>query len=160
MASWPRSQREVGLPRRLRPFHRFSKPLAWVWGGIFLGVFTSVGSSWLITKSFDPTGTPLGWLASHPWITLPSLFLLGLLTLLARLASSQEQDSASAFTLTLTPKLRLQLIGEFDKEYSRLLASSLQGQVTLKLDLQERTDVTAPSASLVFQRLESGILIL
>src|SRR5258708_39349470 len=90
MASGSDSQRDVVLPRWMRPFHRCWNPLAWIWGGLFFGVFVNVGSSWLTSKSFDLSGTPLGWGIEHPWITIPLLLLLGFLTLLARLAVSQD----------------------------------------------------------------------
>src|SRR5712692_8690850 len=90
------------LPRWIRPVHRCWKPLTWIWGALLLALFVNVGSSWLIAKSFDPTGTPLGWLASHLWITLPPLFLLVLLTLLAGLASLQENAVSPVSPLALT----------------------------------------------------------
>ena len=96
MISGSRSPHDFVLPRWIRPFHRCWKPLTWIWGAILIGVFINVGSSWLIAKRFDPTGTPLGWLASHLWITLPPLFLLVLLTLLAGLASLQENAVSPA----------------------------------------------------------------
>ena len=156
MVSGSRSPHDFVLPRWIRPLHRCWKPLIWIWGVIFLGGFINVGSSWLIAKSFDPTGTPLGWLVSHLWITLPPLFLLVLLTLLSGLASLQENAVSPASPLTLTPKQRLQFIRGFQQEYSSRLASSLQEQVALELHLQERTDVIASSASLVFHQLETG----
>src|SRR5947209_6321669 len=147
MASRSGWRRDVVLPRWIRPFHRCWKPLSWIWAAIFLGAFINVGSSWLITKHLDLGGTPLGWGVDHPWITLPPLLLLVLLTLLARLASLQEHAVPPASPLTLTAKQRLQFIRGFKQEYTSRLVSSLQGQVTLELHLQERTDVIASSAS-------------
>src|SRR5258708_1008440 len=156
MASGSDSPRDVVLPRWMRPFHRCWKPLAWIWGGLFFGVFVNVGSSWLTNKNFDLSGTPLGWGVKHLWIKLPPLFLLVLLTLLAGLASLQEHAVSPVSPLTLTLKQRLQFIRGFQQEYSNRLASSLQGQVALELHLQERSDVIASSASLVFHHLETG----
>jgi hypothetical protein len=156
MASGSRWQRAFVLPRWIRPFHRCWKPLAWIWGSLLCGIFINEVSSWLGAKSFDLTGTPLGWLVSHPWITLPPLLLLVLLTLLAGLAWWQEHAVSRASFLMLTPKQRLQFIRGFQQEYTSRLASSLQGQVTLELHLEERTDVIASSASLVFYHLETG----
>src|SRR3989442_553913 len=107
-------------------------------------------------KNLDISGTPLGWAVDHPWITLPPLLLLMLLTLLAGLASLQDNAVSPALSFRLTPKQRLQFIRGFQQEYTSRLASSLQGRVTLELHLQERTDVIASSASLVFHHLESG----
>src|SRR5712691_10647863 len=91
MAPVPNSPRYIiVLPRWIRPFHRGWKPLAWLWVAIFLSVFVNVGSSWLTTKIFDLGGTPLGWALDHPWITLPPLLLLLLLTGLSGLAWLQE----------------------------------------------------------------------
>lgn len=56
----------------------------------------------------------------------------------------------------LTTKLRLQFIRGLEQEYRSRLASSLQGQVVLELNLQGRTDVVASSAHLVFRHLETG----
>ena len=156
MVSRSRLPQNFVLPRWIRPFRHCWKPLIWIWGALFLGVFINVGSSWLLARRFDPTGTPLGWLASHLWITLLLLFLLLLLTLLARFASLQERAASPASSLALTHKQRLQFIGGFQQEYSSRLASSLQGQVALELHLQERTDVIASSASLVFHHFETG----
>jgi predicted NACHT family NTPase len=156
MTSRSGSQRDVVLPRWIRPFHRCWKPLAWIWGGLFFGVFINVGSSWLSNKNFDMSGTPLGWGVNHLWITLPPLLLLVLLTLLAGLASMQEHAGPPASPLTLTPKQRLQFIRGFQQEYISRLTSSLQEQMALELHLQERSDVIASSASLVFHHLETG----
>ena len=156
MASGSRSPHALVLPRWIRPLHRCWKPLIWIWGALLLSAFINVGSSWLIAKRFDPTGTPLGWLAGHLWITLPPLFLLVLLTLLAGLASLQENAVSLAASPMLTSKQRLQFIRGFEQEYTSRLASSLQGQVALELHLQERTDVIASSASLVFHHVETG----
>src|SRR5260370_36798580 len=156
MASGSDSPRDVVLARWMRPFHRCWKPLDWIWGGLFFGVFVNVGSSWLTNKNFDMSGTPLGWGVKHLWITLPPLLLLVLLTLLAGLASLQEHVVSPASSLALTPKQRLQFIRGFQQEYTSQLLSSLQGQVTLELHLQERTDVIASSASLVFHHFETG----
>ena len=132
MVSRSRLPQNFVLPRWIRPFRHCWKPLIWIWGALFLGVFINVGSSWLLARRFDPTGTPLGWLASHLWITLLLLFLLLLLTLLARFASLQERAASPASSLALTHKQRLQFIGGFQQEYSSRLASSLQGQVALR----------------------------
>src|SRR5260221_2047759 len=156
MTSGSGSQRDFVLPRWIRPFHRYWKPLAWIWGGLLFGIFINVGSSWLTNKNFYRSGTLLGWGVQHLWIKLPPLFLLLLLTLLAGLASWQEHVVSPASPLTLTPKQRLQFIRGFQQEYSSRLASSLQGQVALELHLQERTDVIASSASLVFHHFETG----
>ncbi|GHO70482.1 hypothetical protein KSC_093740 [Ktedonobacter sp. SOSP1-52] len=156
MLSESHSPRGVVLLRWIRSFQRCWKPLTWIWGGLLFGVFINIGSSWLTTKNFDLSGTPLGWGIDHLWITLPPLLLLMLLTLLARLASLQEQLVSPASSLTLTPRQRLQFIRGFQQEYTSRLASSLQGQVTLELHLQERADVIASSASLVFHQLETG----
>lgn len=140
----------------IRPFRHWWKPLAWIWGALILGVIVNDGSSWLITKNFDISGTPLGWGIDHPWIMLPSLSLLGLLTGISGLAVFQERAVSPASPLTLTPKQRLQFIRGFQQEYPNRQTSSLQGQVTLDLHLQGRTDVIASSASLVFHHLETG----
>jgi len=60
MTSGSGSQRDVVLPRWIRPFHRYWKPLAWIWGGLLFGIFVNVGSYWLTNKNFDLSGTPLG----------------------------------------------------------------------------------------------------
>jgi len=156
MTSRSSSPRDVVLPRWIRPFHRCWKPLAWIWGGLLFGVFVNVSSSWLTNKNFDMSGTPLGWGVKHLWITLPPLLLLVLLTLLAGLASLQEHAISPAPPLTLTPKQRLQFIRGFQQEYTSRLTSSLQEQMALELHLQERTDVIASSARLVFHHFETG----
>ncbi len=156
MVSGSRSPRDGVLPRWIRPFHRHWKPLTWVWGGLLFGILVNVSSSWLVAKSLDLGGTPLGWGIDHPWITLPPLFLLVLFTLLAGLASSQESPISPASSFILTSKQRLQFIHGFEQEYSSRLASSLHGQVTLELYLHERTDVTASSANLIFPDLRTG----
>src|SRR5258708_22537753 len=87
----------------IRPFRHWWKPLAWIWAVLVLGVVVNDGSSWLITKNLDISGTPLRWGVDHPWITLPPLSLLVLLTLLAGLAAFQENVATipvSSFTLT------------------------------------------------------------
>lgn len=155
MASGSRSPWDGILPRWIRPLHRLWKPLLWIWGALLFGLFTNTVSSWLIVKTLDLTGTPLGWLVDHSWITLSLLFVLILLTLLAWLASRQERAISPAPSLTLTADQRLQLIRGFEQEYSNQLASSLQGKVALELRLQERTDVVASSANLVFHQLET-----
>ncbi len=158
MASRSGSQQSGVLPQWIRPLHRCWKPLTWIWGGFFFGAFVNIGSSWLITKNLDFGGTPVGWGMEHPWVVLPSLFLLVLLTLLAGLAWTQEQEHAfsPASSLTLAPKQRLQFIRGFQQEYTNRLNSSLQGQVALELHLQERTDIITSSANLVFHQLETG----
>src|SRR2546422_10597401 len=125
MASGSRLPRDFVLPRWIRPFHCYWKPLAWIWGGLLFGVFVNDGSSWLITKNLDIGGTPLGWAVDHPWITLPPLLLLMLLTLLAGLASLQDNAVSPALSFRLTPKQRLQFIRGFQQEYTSRLASSL-----------------------------------
>jgi hypothetical protein len=156
MASGPSWQRAIIFPQWIRPFHRGWRPLIWIWGGLLLGIAINTASTWLIAKNLDLSGTPLGWGANHPWITLPLLLLLVLLTLLSGLASLQENAISPPSLLTLTPKQRVQFVCGFEQEYSNRLASSLQGQVTLELHLQERTDVIASSAHLVFHQLEIG----
>src|SRR5947209_2109033 len=141
MASKSRTPWDFVLPRWIRPFHRCWKPLAWIWVAIFLSICINVSSSWLTTKNFDMSGTPLRWGVDHPWITLTPLLLLVLLTLLAGLASWQVHTVSPASPLTLTAKQRLQFIRGFQQEYTSRLASSLQGQVVLELHLQDRTDV-------------------
>ena len=156
MASGSRSQRDFDFPRWVRSLHRYWKPLTWIWGVLLFGIVINAGSSWLITKNLDLRGTPLAWVVDHPWITLPLLFLLVLFTLLAGLTSSQEHAVTSVSALTLTPKQRLQFIHGFQQEYADRWASSLQGQMTLELNLHERTDVIASSASLVFHHVETS----
>jgi len=68
----------------------------------------------------------------------------------------QEHAVSPAPPLTLTPKQRLQFIRGFQQEYTSRLTSSLQEQLALELHLQERSDVIASSASLVFHHLETG----
>src|SRR2546421_1224426 len=120
MASGSRAPWDGVLPRWIRPFHRCWKPLTWIWGGLLFSAFINVGSSWLITKNLDIGGTPLGWGVDHPWITLPPLLLLVLLTLLAGLASLQEHATSPASSLMLTPKERLRFIRELQQEYTRI----------------------------------------
>jgi len=140
----------------IRPFRHWWKPLARLWGVLLLGVIINVSSSWLITKNPDFRGTPLGWGVDHLWIILPLLFLLVLLTLLARLAWLQEQAALPASSLLLTPQNPRQFIRVFEQEYTNQLASSLQGQLALELHLQERTDVLASSPRPVFPHSEAG----
>jgi hypothetical protein len=155
MASGFGSRRDFVLPRWIRPFHRYWKPLGWIWVAIFLSIFINVGSSWLMTKNFDMSGTPLGWGVDHPWITLTHLLLLVLLTLVAGLASSQVHATLPVPPIALTHKQRQQFIRGFQQDYTSRLASSLQGQVALELHLKERTDVILSSANLVFHQLET-----
>jgi len=140
----------------LRPFRHWWRPLTWIWGVLLLGVFTNVGSSWLIAKNLNFDGSPLEWLIGHPWIPLPPLSLLVLLTLLARVAWTQEFAASPASSFTLTPKQRLQFIRGFQQEYLSRSASSLQGQVTLELHLQERTNLIASSANAAFHHVKAG----
>lgn len=91
MASGSRLPRQVVLPQWVGRLRHYWKPLTFLWGVVFLGVFINVGSSWLTTKDFVLDGTPLGWLRDHPWLTLSLLFLLMLLTILAWVASLQER---------------------------------------------------------------------
>jgi len=157
MAPVPNSPRYIiVLPRWIRPFHRGWKPLAWLWVAIFLSIFVNVGSSWLTTKIFDLSGTPLGWALDHPWITLPPLLLLLLLTGLSGLAWLQEHAAVPESSLQLSPKQRQQFIRGLEQEYTSRLTSSLQGQIALELHLQERTDIIVSSASLVFHHLQTG----
>ena len=155
MASRSRVPRQEVLPRWMGLFRHCWKPLTWVWVALFLSVFVNIGSSWLTTKDFVLDGTPLGWLRDHPWLTLPALFLLLMVTALAWLVSLQERTVAPGVSLTLTPKQRLQFIQGFRQEYSSRLNSSLQGKIALDLQLKERTNVLASSASLLFRDLET-----
>jgi hypothetical protein len=84
------------------------------------------------------------------WIIGPLLFLLTLLTLLAKLASLQEHTTTITSPRMLTSRQRSLIIHGLEQEYTSQLASSLQGQVAIELHLQERTDIIASSASLIF----------
>ena len=141
----------------IRPFRHWWKPLKWIWGALILGFVVNDGASWLITKSFDVSGTPLGWVIGHPEITFPLVGALILLTCLAGLAYRQEDvlTIQAEQRLTLSPQRRLQLIRSFRQEYADRLTHSLQGSLALELELHNRTDVIISSASLVFRHQEA-----
>lgn len=141
----------------IRPFRRWWKPLAWIWGVLILGVIVNDGSSWLISKSFDVSGTPLGWVIGHLDIMLPCVGVLTLLTCLAGLAYHQAKTSTiqTKPSLVLTLQQRLQFIRSFRQEYSNRLTHSLQGRAALELGLHERTDMIASSAGLVFHHADT-----
>lgn len=142
----------------VRPLHHWWKPLAWIWGALILGVIVNDGSSWLITKDFDISGTPLRWGIDHPLVTLPPLSLLGLLTLFAGLASFRENSGlvSPASFLMLTTHQRLHFIRGFQQEYAKQLEFSLQRKVALELYFRDRIDIVAlpPALSFLIWRAE------
>jgi hypothetical protein len=80
MLPQPNQQRTISFRAWRHLFRRWWTPLKWIWGALILSIIINDGSSWLITKSFDISGTPLGWLLAHMEITLPCLLILLLLT--------------------------------------------------------------------------------
>src|SRR5258708_30094412 len=60
----------------IRQLRHLWKPLAWMWGVLIVGVIVNDGSSWLFSKSFDVSCTPLGCVIWHPGVTLPLLCVL------------------------------------------------------------------------------------
>src|SRR5947199_7182972 len=47
-----------------------------IWGTFLFGLLLNLLASWVLTKGFDPSGTPLGWLLQHPLLLLSGGFLL------------------------------------------------------------------------------------
>jgi len=52
-----------------------------LWGVVLVGVAINLVSSWLITKQWDVSGTPFGWLLAHPVVLVVGSVLLILQTI-------------------------------------------------------------------------------
>ena len=68
--------------------------LQFIWVTVVLGVALNVGATWLTSKGFNPTGTPLGWIMQHLPIALTCagiLLVLTILSVLDRLTQRQKQ---------------------------------------------------------------------
>lgn len=68
--------------------------LQFIWVTVVLGLALNVGATWLTTKEFDPTGTPLGWIMQHLPIALTCggiLLVLTILSVLDRLTQRQKE---------------------------------------------------------------------
>lgn len=68
--------------------------LQFIWVTVVLGLALNVGATWLTTKGFNPTGTPLGWITQHLPIVLTGssiLLILTVLSVLDQLTQRQKQ---------------------------------------------------------------------
>src|SRR5438128_1285708 len=72
--SRPPEQRNVLSPRGwVRFYQRLWRGLWFFWTAIFLTLVLGIGITWLTTKSFDISGTPLEWIPVH----FPLVFAIG-----------------------------------------------------------------------------------
>jgi NACHT domain-containing protein len=145
MAEPAGQQSTTSLSWRVRVCRASWKGLLFVWGTLILGILINVGSSWLITKNFDTGGTPLGWGVDHPWVMLPLLFLLVVLTLLSGLGSHEKQAELAR---PLSKQDRDHILKRLRRYYEQILSQSLQGAVQVELGLAERPAAVQNALSL------------
>ena len=88
----------AGLSRQLAssPRNIWVRLCQWLWRGlqffwiiIVLGLVVNIAATWLITKGFDPKGTPLEWIAQHLSLALACGGGLLVLTVLAGVVSDR-----------------------------------------------------------------------
>jgi hypothetical protein len=117
----------------------------------------NVGATWLTTKGFDPTGTPLEWIVQHLPVALACSGALLALTIVAGVLGRQDTASGAHTSEAVPPQQsHSALIRLLRNEYRRQLAESLQGHTMMALALQQRTDVVLSSVSLVSWRMDAS----
>lgn len=131
--------------------------LKYVWGAVLLVLALNILAAWLISKSLDFHGTPLGWILDHllyaGFIGLSLLLLtvlVGVVCYLGKRVSPQQEAT------TQIEQNRSALLGLLAREYRRELTQSLQGAVKIELGLQERIDVISSPAQLLSWRLDTS----
>ena len=139
-----------------RPCQRIWQGLLFIWATVVLGIALNVGATWLTTKGFDPARTPLGWLLQHLPETIACGSVLLALTVVVGILGRQDIPSDMHRLLALpTEQSRRALIYLLQREYRRQIAESLQGAAMMTLALQQRTNMTRSSVSLVSWRMNT-----
>jgi hypothetical protein len=142
-------------PVRVHLFQWFLRGLLFIWSTVVLGLALNAGATWLTTRGFDATGTPLGWGIQH----LPVVFACGGVLLALTIVSGVlgwQRESSNSHPLLSSPtqKNRLALIRRLHQAYSSQRSESLQGAALMALSLQIRKDTPMFSASPISWRMD------
>ncbi len=112
-----------------------------LWGVILTGVVINLVSSWLITKQWDVSGTPFGWLLVHPVVSTVGSVLLILQTIGAFWIDRQRRSSGPS-SASLQLEQREQAILRVCSDIERAQpAPELPSVGTLLQALQDRYTV-------------------
>jgi NACHT domain len=138
--------RHTMTSRWMRVCRQLWRILKFFWSGVVLVLALSILSVWLITKSFDLSGTPLAWIFVQHWpLVLACGGALAVLSAVVFVPGRQERDASTA--AAAQPSLesepyRSDLIRLLRNEYRSRLAQSLQGAGMMAVEVQKRTDLT------------------
>jgi hypothetical protein len=151
--------RQLAAPPRnawVRLCYWLFRGLVFIWATVVLGLALNVSATWLTTKGFNSTGTPLGWIIQHLSIALTCGGILLVLTILSGVLGRQDESVDSHILLSPpAEENRRVLIHLLRKEYNKQVTASL-GEVTkIAVALQWRRDVTPSSVSSVSWRMEA-----
>src|SRR6266699_1129326 len=69
--------------------------LLFIWVTVVLGLALNVGATWLTTKGFDPTGTPLEFIIQHLPVAIACGGSLLVLTIVAYILGRQDESSGA-----------------------------------------------------------------
>ena len=155
-------------PAGILLFQWLFRGLLFLWGSVVLGLAVSVGATWLTTKRFDATGTPLGWVIQY----LPVVFACGGVLLMLTIGSGmlgRQRESSDSHPVPSppTPKDRRALIQRLHKEYHKQIIASLGEVKKMALALRWPVDLPdenflPPPASILqaYNEADYGLLIL
>jgi hypothetical protein len=82
-----------------------SRGLLFIWVTVVLGLALNVGATWLTTKGFDVTGTPLGWIIQHLPVAFACSGVLLVLTIVSGVLG-RHSESFDSHSLPFTSYTR------------------------------------------------------
>jgi hypothetical protein len=122
-----------------------------LWTFVILALVLGIVTTWLTTKNFDISGTPLEWIPDHWPLVLAGG---GLLLVLTVVAGYFGWPVAAPVQGLPTPQDRRELIRRLSNEYRRQQIQSLQEATTKSLERDEPVEATLSSPSLVSWRMD------
>ena len=123
-----------------------------LWTAVVLTLVLGIVTTWLTTKGFDISGTPLEWIPDHLPLVLACGCLFLVLTVVVRYLG---RPVASPAPVLPTPQNRRAFIHQLRHEYRKQMSESLQSTAMMTLALQTHTDVVISSASLVSWHMDA-----
>src|SRR5215813_1214794 len=101
--------------------------LQWLWTFIFVGAAINILTIWLISKprQFELTGTPMGWLLEHLYVTFTLIVILIMITVIVGLVATLSDPPPLPPPLVPWEENRDGFLKQLHYDYNELLEQFL-----------------------------------